>query len=79
MVEIADAGPGMPDEVRAHAFEPFFTTKEVGRAPASGLDISRRIVVERHAGEIEIDSVPGATVVRVRLPLRAARDAEHAR
>ncbi|HEU5485109.1 MAG TPA: ATP-binding protein [Microlunatus sp.] len=69
VVEIADSGPGMPAEVAARAFEPFFTTKEVGRGTGLGLDIARRIVVERHQGSIEIDSVPGNTVIRVRLPL----------
>ncbi|WP_309646744.1 ATP-binding protein, partial [Nocardioides sp.] len=73
VVEVADSGPGMPAEVRARAFEPFFTTKDVGRGTGLGLDISRRIVVERHAGEIEIDSTAGGTVLRVRLPLRSAR------
>ena len=62
--------PGMPPEVQAHAFEPFFTTKDVGKGTGLGLDISRRIVVERHRGEIAIESVPGHTVVRVRLPGR---------
>ncbi|WP_457205628.1 sensor histidine kinase [Nocardioides sp. P5_C9_2] len=71
VVEIVDTGPGLTDEVAAHAFEPFFTTKEVGRGTGLGLDISRRIVAERHGGEIAIDSRPGDTVVRVRLPLRS--------
>ena len=69
LVEIADSGPGMPAEVAARAFEPFFTTKEVGSGTGLGLDIARRIVVERHQGTIEIDPEPGATVIRVRLPL----------
>ena len=56
VVEIADTGPGMPPEVQAHAFEPFYTTKDVGQGTGLGLDISRRIVVERHGGEITIDS-----------------------
>lgn len=72
VVEIADTGPGMPAEVQAHAFEPFFTTKEVGQGTGLGLDISRRIVVERHGGEITIHSRPGATTLRVRLPLHPA-------
>jgi signal transduction histidine kinase len=69
VVEIVDDGPGMPREVQARAFDPFFTTKEVGKGTGLGLDISRRIVVERHHGEIEIESEPGRTVLRVLLPL----------
>ena len=72
VVEVCDTGAGMTGEVAAHAFEPFFTTKEVGKGTGLGLDISRRIVVERHSGAIEVDSEPGRTVVRVRLPLDPA-------
>jgi signal transduction histidine kinase len=72
-IEVVDTGPGMPVEVRTRAFEPFFTTKDVGQGTGLGLDISRRIVVERHAGDIVIESEPGRTVVRVTLPLRGAR------
>jgi len=68
VVEIADSGPGLPPEVAARAFDAFFTTKEVGRGTGLGLDIARRIVVERHGGTIEIDRVDAETVLRVRLP-----------
>ena len=71
VVEVADDGPGVPDEVASHAFEPFFTTKEVGKGTGLGLDISRRIVVERHGGDISLESRDGGAVVTVRLPLRA--------
>jgi signal transduction histidine kinase len=70
VVEIGDTGPGMSKEVLAHAFEPFYTTKGVGQGTGLGLDVSRRIVTERHGGEIAIDQRPGETVLRVRLPLR---------
>jgi signal transduction histidine kinase len=74
IVEIADTGPGMPPEVVARAFEPFFTTKDVGRGTGLGLDIARRIVVERHGGRIDIDSPAHegkGTVMRVSLPLKS--------
>ena len=61
----------MPPEVAARAFEAFFTTKDVGRGTGLGLDIARRVVVERHLGTIEV--LPGpdgtGTVMRVRLPV----------
>ena len=69
VVEVEDTGAGMPPEVAARAFEAFFTTKDVGHGTGLGLDIARRIVVERHHGTIEIDSAPGRTVIRVRLPV----------
>jgi signal transduction histidine kinase len=69
VVEIADTGPGMPPEVEARAFEAFYTTKDVGKGTGLGLDIARRIVEERHAGTITIDSHPGQTVLRVSLPV----------
>ena len=50
----------MPPEVAARAFEAFYTTKDVGKGTGLGLDIARRIVVERHGGTIEVDSRPGA-------------------
>jgi signal transduction histidine kinase len=72
VVEIADDGPGVAADVAAHAFEPFFTTKDVGKGTGLGLDISRRIVVERHGGDISLESRDGGAVVVVRLPLRPA-------
>jgi signal transduction histidine kinase len=77
VVEVADTGPGIPPEVQARMFEPFYTTKEVGKGTGLGLDISRRIVVDRHQGRITLDSRPGATVFAVHLPRpRDAADAD---
>jgi signal transduction histidine kinase len=73
VVEIADTGPGMTPEVQARAFEAFYTTKDVGRGAGLGLDISRRIIVERHRGQITIDSRPGETVLRIELPHRRGK------
>ena len=71
IVEVADTGPGMTSQVAARAFDAFYTTKDTGKGTGLGLDIARRTVVERHAGTITIESRPGNTVLRVRLPVRA--------
>jgi signal transduction histidine kinase len=71
VVEIGDTGPGMSPDVAARAFDAFYTTKDVGKGSGLGLDIARRIVVERHAGTITVDSHPGSTVLRVAIPLRS--------
>jgi signal transduction histidine kinase len=70
VVEVADTGQGMPPDVAARAFETFYTTKDAGKGTGLGLDIAQRIIVERHGGTITIDSRPGATVLRVRIPAR---------
>ena len=67
-VEIVDDGPGIPEEIQSHIFEPFFTTKEVGVGTGLGLGIAIRIV-ETHQGHIEVRSMPGRTVMCVRLPV----------
>ena len=69
LVEIGDTGPGVPPDVREHIFEPFFTTKPVGEGTGLGLDISYRIVVNRHGGDIRLESRPGDTRFQVRLPM----------
>jgi signal transduction histidine kinase len=71
-VDIADDGPGIPDELRERIFEPFFTTKDVGQGTGLGLDTARRIVVERHRGSIDVESEPGRTVFHVWLPIADA-------
>ena len=72
VVEVRDTGRGLAPEDKGRIFDAFFTTKGVGKGTGLGLDIARRIVVERHNGTIEVDSVPGDTRFRVRLPVGAA-------
>jgi signal transduction histidine kinase len=67
LVEIADTGPGVPEALRQQIFEPFFTTKPVGEGTGLGLDVSWRIVVHRHDGDLRILSEPGDTRFQVRL------------
>jgi signal transduction histidine kinase len=70
LVEIGDTGTWANPGAKDRAFEPFFTTKGVGEGTGLGLDISRRIVVGRHGGDMAIDVRPGETVLRVWLPSR---------
>jgi len=70
LVEIGDTGPGIPPEVQQRIFEPFFTTKPVGEGTGLGLDIAWRIVVNKHHGDIRVESVPGDTRFQVLLPIQ---------
>lgn len=69
LVEIIDNGTGIPIELQPRIFEPFFTSKEVGEGSGLGLDISRRIVVQKHKGHLRFESEPGKTNFQVRIPL----------
>jgi signal transduction histidine kinase len=68
-VEVADDGPGIPAGIRERVFDSFFTTKDVGSGTGLGLATARRIVADRHAGALTVESEPGRTVFHVRLPL----------
>jgi len=70
LVEIGDTGPGIPADIQQRIFEPFFTTKPVGMGTGLGLDISWRIVVNKHHGDLRVESVPGDTRFQVRLPIQ---------
>jgi PAS domain S-box-containing protein len=65
-VNISDTGPGIPTDIRDRIFEPFFTTKPNGTG--LGLPIVKRIVTA-HKGMIHVESIPGATVFQVRVPI----------
>ncbi|BCM72462.1 MULTISPECIES: ATP-binding protein [Streptomyces] len=71
LVEFRDTGPGVPPEIKDRIFDPFFTTKPVGEGTGLGLDISWRIVVNKHHGTLRVESVPGDTRFQVLLPLTA--------
>lgn len=68
VVEVGDNGPGIAPDVLPHIFEPFFTTKGVGEGTGLGLDTVQRIV-NKHRGNIQVNSKPGDTRVQVWLPV----------
>jgi signal transduction histidine kinase len=67
---IRDNGGGISPEVREKLFTPFFTTKPAGQGTGLGLSISWDIVVQKHGGQINIETVEGSfTEFQIQLPL----------
>ncbi|WP_203826476.1 two-component system sensor histidine kinase NtrB [Actinoplanes palleronii] len=78
VIEVADTGTGVPAEIADKLFDPFFTTKDVGAGTGQGLALVRTLVVDRHGGEVDFTSEPGAgTTFRVRLPLQDPAASHH--
>ncbi|MBR1283044.1 GAF domain-containing protein [Bradyrhizobium sp. AUGA SZCCT0177] len=68
-IRIRDNGSGIPPEVKEKMFNPFFTTKPPGEGTGLGLSLSHDIIVNQHAGSIEVNTEPGRfTEFRVILP-----------
>ena len=74
ILEISDTGNGMTDEVRQRCFEPFFSTK--GEA-GTGLGLASVYgIIQRHAGEIRIQSQLGiGSTFSIRLPVHSGKPA----
>ncbi|WP_413205869.1 ATP-binding protein [Rhodospirillum sp. A1_3_36] len=67
-LEVADSGPGVPEELTLKIFDPFFTTKPVGQGTGLGLSISYKIVTENN-GTLSVANRPeGGAVFRLTLP-----------
>jgi two-component system sensor kinase FixL len=72
IIEVADTGSGISDDVAAHLFQPFMTSKPQGMGV--GLSISRTIV-ESHGGHIAAEPNPGGGTI-FRFSLRAVNNDE---
>ena len=72
-VAITDSGQGIPDEIKDRIFDSFFTTKPAGEGSGLGLGIVRKII-DKHKGEITVDSEPGETTFTVILPLNPDKE-----
>ncbi|MEP1206811.1 MAG: PAS-domain containing protein [Rhizobiaceae bacterium] len=68
VAEVADNGPGVPDDLKSRIFEPFFTTKEAGEGTGIGLAFCHRII-DTFGGRLSLKSSPskGARFI-IRLP-----------
>jgi PAS domain S-box-containing protein len=72
-IQVADAGPGVPSELREKIFDPFFTTKDDGSG--IGLNIAQRIVAD-HNGSISLGSSRwGGAEFKIELPIERRIDA----
>ncbi|MBI1933844.1 MAG: PAS domain S-box protein [Ignavibacteriales bacterium] len=70
-IYISDNGIGMSKEVLNRIYDPFFTTKEVGRGTGQGLSIAYDIIVEKHQGNIEVESEIGiGSTFKISLPVQ---------
>lgn len=73
-VEVADTGPGIPDEIVARLFQPFVTTKANGMG--IGLSISKRII-EAHGGQISVTrNTNGGATFQFSLPVAGKENAD---
>ncbi len=69
-LRVQDSGAGMPAELKNRIFEPFFTTKPVGKGTGQGLAIVHNVVVDKHSGQIHVESLQGeGTTFVIRLPV----------
>lgn len=72
ILEVADTGPGIPDDIAERIWDPFFTTKPPGKGTGLGLSITRG-QVERHGGTIRAEKrLSGGTRFVVELPVRGS-------
>jgi signal transduction histidine kinase len=69
VIALSDTGKGISQDVQDRIFEPFFTTKPMGEGNGLGLDIVRKII-DKHQGDIHVESHPGNTTFRVFLPMK---------
>jgi len=69
VIEVADNGTGMPDQVKEKIFQPFFTTKPTGEGTGLGLSLSYDIVTKGHGGGINVSTKANhGTVITIQLP-----------
>ncbi|OGU11091.1 MAG: hypothetical protein A2X61_00255 [Ignavibacteria bacterium GWB2_35_12] len=70
-----DTGKGIPQEIQSRIFDPFFTTKEVGKGTGQGLAIAHDIIVNKHKGEITVESEVGkGTTFTLKLPINSKQE-----
>ena len=70
-IRITDNGIGMTEETKYRIFDHLFTTKAAGKGTGLGLAISHQIIVEKHSGNINVNSAPNqGTELLIELPIK---------
>jgi nitrogen fixation/metabolism regulation signal transduction histidine kinase len=68
VIDVADDGPGIPEDVRPRVFEPYVTTRQPGEGMGLGLAIAKKILLD-HGGDLELRKTsPAGTTFRLLLP-----------
>lgn len=68
---VQDTGTGIPVSIRDRIFDPFFTTKSVGKGTGQGLAICRDVIVTKHGGRLDFETVEGmGTTFTIHVPIR---------
>ena len=74
-VRVEDTGSGIPFEIQEHIFDPFFTTKDVGLGTGKGLSMAHNVVVTKHGGRLDFETLAGeGTTFVAALPLSKPSD-----
>ena len=69
-VQISDTGGCIPKEIQDRVFDPFFTTKTLGKGTGQGLAIARRVVIDKHQGNLFFETEKGmGTTFVIELPV----------
>ncbi len=75
MIQIADNGIGIAEDVKHQIFDPFFTTKPIGKGTGMGLSISYQLITEKHGGQLRCHSELGkGTEFVIQIPIHQALD-----
>lgn len=78
VIKISDTGCGISKENIKKIFDPFFTTKEVGKGTGQGLAIAHDLIVNKHNGEIYVESVPDkGTIMTLKIPVNKEQVSEN--
>ncbi len=69
-IRISDTGTGIPESIRKKIFDPFFTTKRAGKGTGQGLALVHGVIVDKHAGTVDVESEVGkGSTFIIRLPM----------